>query len=138
MRPPRLLARGRAAVLGWRWASRQLAELRRTLGPEGLGAQVAPPPTIARGSLRGARASLDRAHASCLERSFVLQSWIAANGVGLDVIVGVRRADIEEGDLAHAWIDQFDEDCSDRYAEIRRVPARNVVARPNAPHPRNP
>lgn len=127
MNPTGLFARGPAAFRGWRWATRELAELRRTLGPDGLTAVVAPPPTVARGSLRGTLVALSARKATCLERSLVIQAWIAANGLDLDVIVAVKRDPNAPGDLAHAWVDGYDADCSARYAEIRRVRAGRVA-----------
>lgn len=126
----RLASRVGPGLQGLRWANEQLVRLRGTLGSEGLDAVVEPPPTIARGSLLGARALLEARRATCLERSLVIQAWFAARGVGLDVIVGVKRSLSDPGDTAHAWVDRFDDDCSTTYAEIRRVQPRLVVTPP--------
>ncbi len=88
--------------------------------------QVLSPPNTRRGTLRGARLALRRDSASCLERSLIVQRWWASRGVALDVIVGVRLPSASNDDdepTAHAWVEHWDADCSDRYAEIRRVHA---------------
>lgn len=98
--------------------------------------QVIPPPTTRRGSLRGARFALRRDRASCLERSLLIQRWYASHGIALDVIVGVRLPSASNDDrepTAHAWVEHWDADCSDRFAEIRRVHAPDGVA----PRPRD-
>lgn len=85
-----------------------------------------PPPHTRRGSLRGARVALRRDQASCLERSLIVQRWYASEGIALDVIVGVRLPSATNDDdapTAHAWVEHWDHDCSDRFAEIRRVHA---------------
>jgi hypothetical protein len=69
---------------------------------------------------------LRRDRASCLERSLVVQRWYASRGIALDVIVGVRlpsAANADTAPTAHAWVEHWDADCSDRFAEIRRVRA---------------
>ncbi len=53
----------------------------------------------------------------------MVQRWWATRGVPLDVVIGVRHPDRTDGPLGHAWVERWDEDWSDRYAEIRRVPA---------------
>ncbi|MDQ8046077.1 MAG: lasso peptide biosynthesis protein [Solirubrobacteraceae bacterium] len=108
-------------VIGWRWARSAVAAMRRQVRTDGLDVTVIAPTSVAPGTLRGARIALRLDRASCLERSLVIQRWWAANGVSLDVIVGVRHPRLTEGDLAHAWVDRYDADCSDRYPEIRRV-----------------
>lgn len=112
-----------SAWKGYRWGARALRAVRRDVRDDGVGVAVPVPPLTARGSLRGARIALRVRRASCLERSLVVQRWWASRGVPLDVIVGVRHPDRSDGPLAHAWVDRWDEDWSDRYAEIRRVSA---------------
>lgn len=88
------------------------------------------PASVHRGTLRGARAALRRDRATCLERSLIVQRWWASKGVALDVLVGVRLPGAAGGDgdaTAHAWVDRWDADCSDRYAVIRRVSAPDGV-----------
>lgn len=59
-----------------------------------------------------------------------MQRWWASKGVALDVIVGVRLPSAANGQhepTAHAWLEQWDADCSDQFAEIRRVRAPEGV-----------
>lgn len=84
------------------------------------------PADVRRGTLRGARAALRRDRATCLERSLIVQRWWASKGVALEVLVGVRLPGAAASDgeaTAHAWVEHWDPDWSDRYAVIRRVPA---------------
>ena len=118
-----LPARVPRALAGWQWARRSVASIRSDVRRDGLEVAVPPPPTTAPGSLRGARVALRVQRASCLERSLVIQRWWASNDVALDVIVGVRHPTRHDGAPAHAWVEHFDADCSDRFAEIRRVAA---------------
>ncbi|MBJ7472986.1 MAG: lasso peptide biosynthesis protein [Solirubrobacteraceae bacterium] len=118
-----MLRRAIAAGRGWLWARSALRVVRAEVRDDGLGVAVPPPPTVRRGSLRGARLALRRDSASCLEKSLVIQRWYASSGIALDVIVGVRHPDLKDGPTAHAWVEHFDADCSDRFAEIRRVQA---------------
>lgn len=113
-----------AAWSGGRWATGQLRHLRQTLGPDGLNAQLtAGPPTLERGSLRGARIGLRMRGASCLERSLVVQGWYASRGLPMDVVIGVRSPTATTGDMAHAWVEGWDDDTAGDYVEIRRVAA---------------
>lgn len=115
------IARVRAGAIGARWAIEQHRLVKGYLKQDGLGAQVQPPPTVRRGSLRGARAALWLRRASCLERSMILQRWWATRGVGLEVVIGVRNPNRHRGPMAHAWVDRFDRDWTHRFAEIRRI-----------------
>lgn len=110
-------------VRGWRWARYALSVVRADVREDGLTVAVPPPLRAGPGSLRGTRIALRAGRASCLERSLVIQRWWASNGIALDVIVGVRHPSLTDGPTAHAWVDHFDADCSDRFAEIRRVAA---------------
>ena len=111
------------AVAGARWARHSVAVIRAEVRQSGLEVQVPSPSVAGPGSLRGARVALRIQGASCLERSLVIQRWWASNDVALDVIVGVRHPTRHDGAPGHAWVEFFDEDCSDRFAEIRRVSA---------------
>lgn len=117
-----LSARLRAGIAGARWAIEQHRLVHGRLKEDGLGAEVQPPPTVLRGSLRGARMALWVRRATCLERSMILQRWWATRGVGLDVVIGVRNPNRHRGPMAHAWVDWFDRDWTHRFAEIRRIP----------------
>lgn len=115
--------RVRRAVAGWRWARRSVAVIRADVRRDGLDVAVPPPGVTGPGSLKGARAALRLERASCLERSLVIQRWWSSNDIALDVIIGVRHPTRHDGAPGHAWVEYYDEDCSDRFAEIRRVPA---------------
>ncbi len=124
-----MIARARAALAGARWANAQYRDVHRGLKDEGLHAAVAPPSTVAPGSLRGARIALRARRATCLERSLILQRWWASRGKALDVIVGVRNpAASGRGPMGHAWVEHYDRDCSDVFREIRRVPPPPIDA----------
>lgn len=56
--------------------------------------------------MRGVAAVLHRRRARCLERSLVLQTWLAAHGDPRDLIVGVTRPG--EDFSAHAWLEGED------------------------------
>lgn len=92
----------RAAV----WSLTALRRLRRELPLAGLTARVVPPPVVPVASVRGIELALRARHATCLERSFVVQRWLLAQGREHDVLVGVAGgADALD---AHAWIDRYD------------------------------
>lgn len=78
------------------------------------------PPALSDGAIRGVYAVLRRRHVTCLERSLVLQRWLAAHGDSRAVIIGVTRP----GDdfHAHAWLEgEFP--CHPGYEELtRRAP----------------
>jgi hypothetical protein len=62
---------------------------------------------------------LRRRGATCLERSLLLQSWYAAQGVERDVIIGVTaRAD---GFQAHAWLDGEPDEEGTPFHELHRL-----------------
>lgn len=66
-------------------------------------------------------AVLRRTAPTCLERAAVLQTWLAAHGVAVDVVVGVNRAG--GAVQAHAWIDgNLPAADVGRYREIHRIP----------------
>jgi len=101
---PRWPARFDPAALraAW-WALRALAVARRKLRAGALRDVTlpAPPPLAPRGK-RGVEAVLRRRPHSCLERSLVLQRWLAAQGEPRDVVIAVTSSrDFQ----AHAWLD---------------------------------
>lgn len=91
-------------LLGAAWAAVAVAQVRRRLRAGALAVAVVRPPIVNRGAGRGVRAVLGRLQPTCLERSLVLQRWLASTGVRRDVLVGVRRTP-EGGFSAHAWLD---------------------------------
>ena len=82
--PPVLAAAG--------WALLAHTVTRRGLRRAGLEAPVpAPPPGLPDRRIRGVAVMLSRRGATCLERSLVLQRWLAAHGSAADVLIGVAR-----------------------------------------------
>jgi hypothetical protein len=105
------------------WTFRAVRRARRELRAHGVRACVPPPPTLPWGAGRGVNAVLRRQDPTCLERSLVLQAWLAAHGERRDVVVGVSRTDSGFG--AHAWVD-LPRSQSDAaiYGELMRLPPR--------------
>ena len=103
------------------WTWRSVRRARRELRDSGVRAQVAPPPKLPWGAGRGVNAVLRRQAPTCLERSLVMQAWLAAQGEPYDVVVGVTRT--ASGFDAHAWVD-LSPDTPDwvRYEELLRLP----------------
>jgi len=88
------------------WAVFALRKLRGDISEQGLETQVTRPPELAFDGLRGVEAVLRRRHATCLERSLIIQRWLIAHGSSHEVLIGVNGgADRIE---AHAWIDRYD------------------------------
>jgi len=100
-----------------------LRRLRGEIPERGLEVQVAGPPRLAPEGLRGVEAALRRRHATCLERSLILQRWLIAHGAPHEVLIGVTgRAD---GIEAHAWIDGYDPEAQgEGFRVLTRVAAR--------------
>jgi hypothetical protein len=96
----RLVATLRAA---W-WTLRALKRARGELRAGRLrGIALAPPPPLPTDADRGVHAILRRRPNTCLERSLVLQRWLAAHGQPRDVVIGVNAP--SRGFRAHAWIE---------------------------------
>jgi hypothetical protein len=111
MRRPPDIATLRAA---W-WTDRALRRVRADLRDGELREVRLPaPPRLPAGAERGVRAVLRRA--SCLERSLVLQRWLAAHGDARDVVIGTTGP---AGFQAHAWLDG-DDDAG--FVELARLP----------------
>ena len=88
------------------WAATSLRSLRRSLPSDGLDARVPPPPPLPPHAIRGVNGLLTRvAHASCLERSLILQAWLASHGRPHAITIGVA---LEDEFHAHAWLDGYD------------------------------
>ena len=103
------------------WTVRSLRRARRELRDSGVRAQVVPPPKLPWGAGRGVNAVLRRQEPTCLERSLVMQAWLAAQGEPHDVVVGVTRT--SAGFDAHAWVDlpRATPDAA-KYEELVRLP----------------
>jgi hypothetical protein len=105
------------------WAVFALRKLRGEISERGLEAQVTGPPELAPEGLRGVEAALRRRHATCLERSLILQRWLMAHGATHEVLIGVSGgADRIE---AHAWIDGYDPEAQEEgFRVLTHVTAR--------------
>lgn len=101
------------------WAWRALRASRRQLAT-GLVAVLPVPPRVSLASSRAVGAVLRRRGATCLERAFVQQRWLAAHGHDHEVVIGVTSPG--QGFTAHAWLDGIEVD-SGAYQEIVRLPA---------------
>jgi hypothetical protein len=109
-------------IVAFAWGVRSIRAARTKLREGPLAVTLPPPPAISVTGVRGVRLAARVLHASCLERSLVLQRWFLQQGREVDVLIGVAR----DGDamLAHAWL-EGEEWRNDRaYVEMTRVPAR--------------
>ena len=112
------LAALRAAV----WAERALRQTRRELRRERLSEiELAAPPGVPPGAIRGVHGLLRRRAHTCLEEALVLQRWLAAHGTYRDVVIGVTAP----GDVfgAHAWLDG-EPNADSGFAELTRLKPR--------------
>jgi hypothetical protein len=113
-RPPDLVTL-RAAV----WASRALRRVRRDLQQQPLRAvRVPAPPTLPEHAARGVFVALRRVDPSCLERSLVLQRWMASQGDPREVVVGVSAPGAFR---AHAWLAGEQPPAGAGFAELMRL-----------------
>jgi hypothetical protein len=110
-RPPGI----RTLRAAW-WTERALRRAHADLRDGALRSVALPEPP--RGGERGVRAMLRRRDPSCLERSLVLQRWLAAHGDPRDVVIGTTGA---AGFEAHAWLDGEEAGVA-RFTEITRLP----------------
>jgi hypothetical protein len=114
-RPP-----GIAALRAAWWTDRALRRARADLRDGELRDVALPaPPRLPEHAERGVYALLRRREHSCLERSLVLQRWLAAHGDARDVVIGTTGV---EGFAAHAWL-EGDLGSAARYVELARLPA---------------
>jgi hypothetical protein len=94
------MSRARAALWTLRAVRRARRDLRRGVPVDRVALPAPPPAPRAAGS--GVLAVLGHLDPSCLERSLVLQRWLAAHGEARDVVIGVTGADAFR---AHAWLE---------------------------------
>jgi Transglutaminase-like superfamily len=120
-RPPEL-ADARAAW--WAWRALRAARARLRDGEMRDIALPAPPVLPGRAS-RAVGLVLFREHPSCLERALVLQSWLDAQGLPRDVVVGTEGS-AGSGFAAHAWIEGEPQPTGRKYVEIARLAPRSV------------
>jgi hypothetical protein len=112
---PLALAQIRAA---W-WAERSWHRARRSLRHGPLGeVHLEPPPRLPAPAVRGVTAVLRYRRVSCLERSLVMQRWLAAQGERRDVVIGTTRATEFR---AHAWLDGDPESHAVPFEELARL-----------------
>ena len=111
----------RATVRAAWWAARALRALRRDLPSEGLGVAVAPPPPLPKHAIVGVTGLTVFARATCLERSLLLQRWLAEHGGDPTLLVGVANS-AGEGFRAHAWLPGFDPE-PEEFSVLATVPA---------------
>jgi hypothetical protein len=105
------------------WAVCALRRLRREISELGLNVQVTRPPELAPEGLRGVEAALRRRHATCLERSLIMQRWLIAHGASHEVLIGVNGG--AERIEAHAWLNRYDaEGQGEGFRVLARVAAR--------------
>jgi len=101
-----LWRRSRPAVFSWLETS--LTDVRAGLQTEGIDARSRlPDPPYAAPWLTGFIAvRLAMLHATCLERSVIMQRWLMAIGRPHDLLIGVKSP--RETTIAHAWLDHED------------------------------
>jgi hypothetical protein len=112
----------RDSIRGAWWALRVLYTTRRSLRRGELATTVASPPALRWGATRGVEGILRRRPQTCLERSLVLQRWLASHGKRHEVVIGVSLNDKEFS--AHAWLD-YESGRPDvqKFHELLRMPA---------------
>jgi hypothetical protein len=85
-----------------------------------------PPGRLSEDAFRGVRYTLRQREALCLERSLVYQEWLAARGEYVDVVIGVSNPNDFK---AHAWLDGWEPEAADEFAELVRRSAQVAPAR---------
>jgi Transglutaminase-like superfamily len=103
------------------WVDRGLADVRRSLQADGIDqarSRLTDPPYAIRWLTFLVVARLSMQHATCLERSLIMQRWLMANGQPHDLLIGVRSP--RETTIAHAWLDH--EDSMSHHVLIRLPP----------------
>jgi hypothetical protein len=100
------------------WTWRSVRSTRRRLRRVPYDAvRVAAPPPLPSSAIRGVHGVLRRVEPTCLERSLVLQRWLAEHGAAPDVVIGVSAPG--PAFAAHAWLDG--EAPGRRYHELTRL-----------------
>jgi hypothetical protein len=121
----------RAGAPAWRrfrpavfaWLDKGLVDVRVGLRTEGIDVRGRlPDPPYAAPWLTGLiSARLAMQHATCLERSLIMQRWLLATGRPHDVLIGVKSP--RETTIAHAWLDHED---SRGHHVLMRLPPSGV------------
>lgn len=106
-----------ASLRGAWWAWRTVHRVRRELRDRPLDAVRVPTPHgLPARAGRGVLAVLRRLEPTCLERSLVLQRWLALHGEPRPVVIGVKAPAAEFS--AHAWLEG---ESPAGYQEIARI-----------------
>ena len=101
-----------------------MRSLRVDLRADGLHAELTPPPRLPGTAVRGVTATAQLLHATCLERSLLLQKWLLAQGSPHTLVIGVPSPG-DEPFIAHAWLEGLERaDDGARYAEFVRLEAK--------------
>ncbi len=120
-RARRVRTLGRDDARALLWTQRVFGEVRRELRAHGTNASVpAPPAGLSLWSGHQVSRYLRWRRATCLERSLILQRWLAAHGKLVPVVIGVGTTD--DVFAAHAWLPGFDPETEYvGYREISRI-----------------
>ena len=114
------------------WAEDSLFGLRRKLPTAGLKIKLSPPPRARGWMTPGVERWLSYRRATCLERSLVMQRWLAALEEPRDLLIGVGASTttgVAAGAgtvIAHAWLDGED---PQGHAVMTRVGPADTLAR---------
>lgn len=117
---------GRFNILNLRaawWAFRAARRVRTGLRSAGIESALVhrDPPALPPEARRGVEAALRRGGHTCLERSVVMQAWLAAHGEERDLVIGVKAP---AGEFkAHAWLEGEAPHGEAPFDEILRRPA---------------
>jgi hypothetical protein len=103
------------------WAAWTCHQVRRQLARGGMDAvHLSAPPPLSGSDRAVVLAVVRRVGATCLERSFVLQRWYAAQQTSRVLVIGVTAPRL--GFRAHAWLDGDTEAAHHEMVEILRRP----------------
>ncbi len=105
------------------WAARAAWRARRQLRGGVAHPTLPPCPPLPATAAPGVVGVLRRMERTCLERSLVLQAWLAAHGDYRDIVIGVPETGFGV-DPAHAWVDGTEPASDAKYLELHRLPAR--------------
>lgn len=104
------------------WTLRALRTVRTQLRRGTIeGVRVPAPPPLSEAEVRGVLAVLRRRPNTCLERSLVLQRWVARFDRAPDIVVGV--ASPSDGFRAHAWLEGEPDNADGQFHELMRLPS---------------
>lgn len=105
---------------GAAWANRALRDVRSELVAGRLTViALRPPPDRSGRGARGVKAILRLRSHSCLESAIVRQTWLAAQEIHRDVVIGVSSP--SRGFVAHAWLEGDDDVAASHFCELTRL-----------------